>query len=125
VIGIRSIGTGLAAVVAAVAGEGSIVFSVRPQGHPFDRRLSLSPSLETAILNGAPEIAIVDEGPGLSGSSFGCVADWLEDRGVPPESIAFFPSHRGTPGPYAMSPSSRMSSPPRRPAGRCRAGWRT
>jgi hypothetical protein len=106
VIGIRSIGTGLAAVVAAVAGEGSIVFSVRPQGHPFDRRLSLSPSLETAILNGAPEIAIVDEGPGLSGSSFGCVADWLEDRGVPPESIAFFPSHRGTPGPYA-SPRHR------------------
>jgi hypothetical protein len=106
VIGIRSIGTGLAAAVAAVAGEGSTVFSVRPQGHPFDRRLTLNASLETAILNGTPEIAIVDEGPGLSGSSFGCVADWLEDRGVPPESIAFFPSHRGNPGPYA-SPRHR------------------
>ncbi|HEV7784041.1 MAG TPA: hypothetical protein VGQ28_01825 [Thermoanaerobaculia bacterium] len=101
VIGIRSIGTGLAAVVGAVAGGRSIVLSVRPQGHPFDRRLAPSAPLETAILNGTPEIAIVDEGPGLSGSSFGCVADWLEDRGVPPESIAFFPSHRGTPGPYA------------------------
>jgi hypothetical protein len=101
VIGIRSIGTGLAAAVAAVTGEGSIVFSVRPQGHPFDRRLTLSAALEPAILNGVNEIAIVDEGPGLSGSSFGCVADWLEDRGVPPESIAFFPSHRCTPVPYA------------------------
>src|SRR4051812_38263656 len=40
VIGIRSIGTGLAAAVAAVAGERSSVFSVRPQGHPFDRRLA-------------------------------------------------------------------------------------
>jgi hypothetical protein len=106
VIGIRSIGTGLAAAVAAVAGEGSTVFSVRPQGHPFDRRLALSAPLETAILDGRSEIAIVDEGPGLSGSSFGCVADWLEDRGVPPAAIAFFPSHRGHPGPYA-SPRHR------------------
>ena len=105
-IGIRSIGTGLAAAVAAVAGERSAVFSVRPQGHPFDRRLAPSAPLETAILERTGEIAIVDEGPGLSGSSFGCVADWLEDHGVPPESIAFFPSHRGNPGPYA-SPRHR------------------
>jgi hypothetical protein len=105
VIGIRSIGTGLAAVVgAAAAGGRSAVFSVRPQGHPFDRRLVLSSSLEAAILDGRTEfatVAIVDEGPGLSGSSFGCVADWLEDHGVAPEAIAFFPSHRGDPGPYA------------------------
>ena len=110
VIGIRSIGTGLAALVAAaVTGERSAVFSVRPQGHPFDRRLTLSAPLETAILSGPSEfatVAIVDEGPGLSGSSFGCVADWLEDRGVAPEAIAFFPSHRGDPGPYA-SPRHR------------------
>jgi hypothetical protein len=106
VIGIRSIGTGLAAVVGAVAGGRSIVLSVRPQGHPFDRRLAPSAALEPAIFNGINEIAIVDEGPGLSGSSFGCVADWLEAHGVPPESIAFFPSHRGTPGPYA-SPRHR------------------
>src|SRR4051812_13597642 len=99
VIGIRSIGTGLAAAVAAVAGERAAVFSVRPQGHPFERRVSL----EAEILTGATRIAIVDEGPGLSGSSFGCVADWLEDRGVAPDAITFFPSHRGDPGPYASS----------------------
>jgi hypothetical protein len=45
--------------------------------------------------------AVVDEGPGLSGSSFGCVADWLEDQGVAPEAISFVPSHRGGLGPYA------------------------
>ncbi len=44
---------------------------------------------------------MVDEGPGLSGSSFGAVADWLEERGVPAGRIAFFPSHGGAPGPQA------------------------
>ncbi|HEX4496261.1 MAG TPA: hypothetical protein VIE43_11390 [Thermoanaerobaculia bacterium] len=110
VIGIRSIGTSLSALVAAVAGERSTVFSVRPVGHPFDRRLAMSAPQKTAILAGRTDVAmdfgIVDEGPGLSGSSFGCVADWLEDHGVAPEAIAFFPSHRGDPGPYA-SPRHR------------------
>ncbi|HEY0557762.1 MAG TPA: hypothetical protein VGG20_26155, partial [Thermoanaerobaculia bacterium] len=109
VIGIRSIGTGLAAAVAAVAGDRSAAFSVRPEGHPFDRRLALSASLEREILAGWTDFtifAVVDEGPGLSGSSFGCVADWLEDRGVAPEAMAFFPSHRGDLGPYA-SPRHR------------------
>jgi uncharacterized protein YjeT (DUF2065 family) len=104
VIGIRSIGTGLAAAVAAVAGPEATVTSVRPVGHPFSRRLALSPRLARMLLaDGGPaaRYAIVDEGPGLSGSSFGCVADWLEDHGVAPEAITFFPSHRGEPGPYA------------------------
>lgn len=110
VIGIRSIGTSLSALVAAAAGEGAAAFTVRPKGHPFDRRLALSAPQETAILAGRTDVAIDfavgDEGPGLSGSSFGCVADWLEDHGVAPEAIAFFPSHRGDPGPYA-SPRHR------------------
>jgi hypothetical protein len=108
VIGIRSVGTGLAAAVAAVAavaGDGAATASVRPEGHPFARRIAVSPRLERELLAGEggrrPQYAVVDEGPGLSGSSFGCVADWLEDRGVAPEAITFFPSHRGGPGPYA------------------------
>jgi hypothetical protein len=105
VIGIRSVGTGLAAAVAAVAGDGAATASVRPEGHPFARRIAVSPRLERELLSGEggrrPQYAVVDEGPGLSGSSFGCVADWLEDRGVAPEAITFFPSHRGGPGPYA------------------------
>jgi hypothetical protein len=107
VIGIRSIGTGLAAAVAAVAGEQAAVASVRPQGHPFSRKVAISQWLGRELLgdgNGdapRPRYAVVDEGPGLSGSSFGSVADWLEDRGVAPESISFFPSHRGDLGPYS------------------------
>jgi hypothetical protein len=105
VIGIRSIGTGLAAAVAAVAGESAGTVSVRPTGHPFSRQVAVSQRLERDLLGEEgeprPRYAVVDEGPGLSGSSFGCVADWLEDRGVAPEAISFFPSHRGGLGPYA------------------------
>lgn len=100
VIGIRSIGTALAAVVAAAAGEEASLVSVRPVGHPFDRQLAVSRELESELL-GKTRYAVVDEGPGLSGSSFGCVADWLEERGVAPEAILFFPSHRGGLGPHA------------------------
>ena len=34
----------------------------------------------------------------MSGSSFGAVADFLENGGVPPDRIHFFPSHWGMPG---------------------------
>ena len=101
VIGIRSIGTSLAAAVAAAAGERASVASVRPSGHPFSRKVAVSQWLGRELLDGRPHYAVVDEGPGLSGSSFGCVGDWLEDRGVPPEAISFFPGHRGGLGPYA------------------------
>jgi hypothetical protein len=98
VIGIRTAGTALAAVVAAALGAEAPI-TVRPLGHPFDRRLRLSAELEHRIVAGEPpHFAVVDEGPGLSGSSFGAVADWLTARGVAPERIHFFPSHAGEPG---------------------------
>jgi hypothetical protein len=107
VIGIRSIGTSLAAMVAA-AGRGETSASVRPGGHPFARTLSIGERMSGRLLAAAdalgarrPLYAIVDEGPGLSGSSFGAVADWLEEHGVSPEVIVFFPSHRGPLGPQA------------------------
>lgn len=98
VIGIRSIGLSLAAMVAAALGAADVV-SVRPVGHPFDRRLAVSPALASHILAGHPAtFAIVDEGPGLSGSSFAAVADWLVAHGVDRGSIHFFPGHPGDPG---------------------------
>ena len=107
VIGIRSIGTSLAAVVAA-AGKGETSASVRPGGHPFARTLSIGVRMTGKLLVAAdatgtrrPLFAIVDEGPGLSGSSFGAMADWLEEHGVSPEQIVFVPSHRGPLGPHA------------------------
>jgi hypothetical protein len=103
VIGIRGIGTGLAGVVAAGLGTEALC-TLRPGGHPYARTLSLSPGLTARLEEEARagwRFAVVDEGPGLSGSSFGAVADFLEAHGAAPESVTFFPSHAGAPGPQA------------------------
>ena len=106
VIGIRSIGAALGALVAAAAGAPPPV-TLRPVGHPFRRELSMDAELEAELLaDPAATFAVADEGPGLSGSSFGAVADFLEDRGVAPGRIHVFPSHGGEPGPHA-SPRHR------------------
>jgi hypothetical protein len=102
VIGIRSIGTTLGAVVAAALDTEPPV-TLRPFGHPFARQVAMDAALERRLLDGEPHYVIVDEGPGQSGSSFGAVADWLQARGVPPERIAFVPSHDGAMGPQASS----------------------
>lgn len=97
VLGVRSIGIGLAALVAAAQG-GAPLASVRPVGHPFRRQVHLGASLAALIPREAP-VAVVDEGPGLSGSSFAAAAVALRERGI--ERLHFFPSHRGAPGPEA------------------------
>lgn len=96
VIGIRSIGTTLGAVTAAALGAPPPV-TVRPFGDPFARRVELPEE----IVDETVHYVVADEGPGLSGSSFGAVADWLQQRGVPLERIAFLPSHGGGPGRHA------------------------
>lgn len=102
VIGLRSIGTSLAAMVAVALGDRSPI-TVRPTGHPFDRRVAW---------RGAPlstrdaHHAIVDEGPGLSGSSMAGVVRQLQGEGVPPERIHLFPGHGNGPGAQA-SPGTR------------------
>ncbi len=109
VIGIRSIGSSLGAAVATATGANRLV-TVRPVGHPFARHLDLSPALARRLAaSEGRRYAVVDEGPGLSGSSFGAVADWLEDRGVAPPAITFLPGHAGDLGP--------------RSSGRHRARW--
>ncbi|CAO3356298.1 hypothetical protein [Azospirillum melinis] len=106
VIGLRSIGIGLAAMAAVGLGAGQPV-TLRPVGHPFRRALCISARLGAALtVDPAACSVVVDEGPGLSGSSFGAVADWLEERGVPRGRIAFLPSHDGDLGPEA-SPAHR------------------
>jgi hypothetical protein len=105
VLGIRSIGTSLGAVVAAAAGTDQLYF-LRPTGPPFRRVVSFDPSLEQALVahERLAHYAVVDEGPGLSGSSFGAVADWLQRHGVSSGRIHFFPSHAGDLGPQASAP---------------------
>ncbi len=100
VIGIRSIGTSLGAIVAAALGTPDFI-TVRPSCDPFKRRLEIAPDAGRALVGRDRHFVVVDEGPGLSGSSFGAVADWLEDRGVPVDRIAFIPSHANPPGPKA------------------------
>ena len=99
IIGIRSIGLGLAALVAAATNT-STVLSLRPVGHPFHRKVLVDSAIAKLLFKqpGATQFAIADEGPGLSGSSFGAVIDLLIGYGVPEQNIHLFPSHRGEPG---------------------------
>jgi hypothetical protein len=114
VIGIRSIGTGLAAIVTAAL-DTRPPLTVRPVGHPFDRRIALTPAAERALIDPVAHYIVVDEGPGLSGSSFAAVAAYLEDRGVVPERIAFLPSHSGGPGEQASDRSRARWTAAQRP----------
>jgi hypothetical protein len=108
VIGIRSIGTSLAAVVSAALGNAAAPATVRPAGHPFQRAVSLAPELARRWMAGGTRFAIVDEGPGLSGSSFAAVAGFLMERcAVASERIHLLPSHGGEPGASA-SPNVRQ-----------------
>jgi len=95
-LGLRSVGSILAHVVAAElqrAGVLTTVRSVRPHGHPFDRNLRIANSMKRTILDeGTDLFAIVDEGPGLSGSSFAAAVDALVGLGIPPDRIVLVPS---------------------------------
>jgi hypothetical protein len=99
VIGIRGIGTSLSAVVVATLEDGGCPvrsFTVRPRGHPFDRRLHLSAEMVAAWAQcSSAHFLIVDEGPGLSGSSFISVVRALTELGVPEQRIILFPSWPG------------------------------
>ncbi|HEX3699831.1 MAG TPA: hypothetical protein VHV27_04070 [Phenylobacterium sp.] len=101
VIGLRSIGASLAATVAAAADGRAI--SLRPCGHPFARELRVSAALLGELRAHPGPFAVVDEGPGLSGSSFGAAADLLESLGVAPQRIVFLPSHANALGPQASA----------------------
>lgn len=101
VIGLRSIGLSLAAAVAAGSGAAEIL-TLRPHGPPFERRVTVSAGLARRLAAHAGLFAVVDEGPGLSGSSFGAVGDLLEGLGIAAARIVYVPSHAGEPGPAAQ-----------------------
>jgi hypothetical protein len=105
IVGIRSIGTTLSAVVGAIlagAGWRTGRITVRPSGPPFERTVELP-----AAFGATTQYAlVVDEGPGLSGSSMAAVAQALVASGFKREQIAFLPGHANEPGP-AASPEVR------------------
>ena len=96
VVGIRSIGTTLSAVVTSAlraCGLRARRITVRPKGRPSERRLRVR-ALRPAAFG-----LIVDEGPGPSGSSVLAVADALARAGI--ERIHVFPGHERGPGSQA------------------------
>ncbi len=99
VVGIRSIGTTLSSVAAAAARARGIVaerITVRPQGHPYNRTVELTTEQMAAVRNAVSRgasFAVIDEGPGLSGSSFLATAEALEAVGAPVEKIILISSH--------------------------------
>jgi hypothetical protein len=99
VIGLRSIGTTLSAAVAVVLRAANIAhrrYTVRPHGHPFERQLELPEpfAIDDCAL-------VVDEGPGLSGSSFFSAARALTARGVSATRQIYVCAHPQPPGPMA------------------------
>ena len=100
VVGIRSIGTTLAAVVATVLRAGGWQvqsLTVRPHGHPYARTIDLA-YLDVRALGTASLGLVVDEGPGISGSSMAAAASALVKAGISSEQIAFLPGHGNEPG---------------------------
>ena len=100
VVGIRSIGTTISAVVAAAVrrqGKNACRITVRPQGHPYNRELRFSDAelqfVQSSITSDA-DFLVVDEGPGLSGSSFLAVAEALVRAGVPRNKIILICAHQ-------------------------------
>ena len=91
VVGIRSIGLTLGAVTLAALrdrGFDAERITVRPMGHPYDRTVELGEREKqwVAEWKGA-EFLVVDEGPGLSGSSFIATGEALMRAGVSPNQI--------------------------------------
>ena len=117
VIGLRSIGTTLAAVVAAAlerSGVEATSYTLRPRGHPFAREVRIDARLSDHFREEAAAgtvFLIVDEGPGLSGSSFASAAALLRGLGADVDRIVFLPAWN--------PPAERLNSP------RARAVWET
>jgi hypothetical protein len=98
VIGIRSIGTTLSAVLAATLqgiGKKAERITLRPSGHPYARVTEFSTEQKRWIAARnlhAAQFVLVDEGPGRSGSTFLSVAEALMREGVLPAHITILGS---------------------------------
>jgi hypothetical protein len=95
-LGLRSIGTSLSGAVAAGLSESGCTVrsaTLRPRGHPFSRYPIVTAELSEFLRpNSGTHYLIVDEGPGLSGSSFAGTIELLREWGVAADRILLFPS---------------------------------
>jgi len=98
VLGIRSIGVALSAVLMAALqqrGYAAERITVRPTGHPYDRKLTLDrQQMAWVEAHHGAEFMVIDEGPGLSGSSFLAAAEGLVSAGVPRQKILLIGSRQ-------------------------------
>jgi hypothetical protein len=130
VLGIRSIGVTLSAVACAalrLRGVQCQRLTVRPLGHPYDRKLEVTARIRQWVASsGDAEFLVVDEGPGISGSSFLAVAEALTSCGVKDERIHLIGSREVDPAGLRAPDAPRrwrryqfhvMQSPPRLPPG--------
>ena len=132
VIGIRTVGATLSAVTAAAArarGLHAERITVRPGGHPYNRHTKFSPEqllFVHRLINSKADFVVVDEGPGLSGSSFLSVAEALVRDGVEEANVTLICGHepdfnslRAEDGPRRARHFRwvTVSSAPRKPGG--------
>lgn len=99
VIGLRTMGCLLAAVVGAalepragVPAHGTL--TLRPRGEAWRRSYRLTPRLQGILARWPGTFLIVDEGPGLSGSSFAGAVALLVGLGVAAARVVLMPSWR-------------------------------
>ncbi len=108
VVGVRSIGTSLSAVVAATLGARSSI-TVRPRGTSGAREVRATARVGRLLRDGiraGGDVLVVDEGPGATGETFECVVRWVRGEGIPRSRIVLFPSHDGT---MPLGPESRRA----------------
>lgn len=107
VLGLRTMGSVLAPVVAealAATCAGSVrCLTLRPAGLPAARRIAATERLRREFARWPGAFLVVDEGPGLSGSSFAGTVDLLSGLGVRDDLIAVLPSW--------SPPPERLNSP--------------
>ena len=96
-VGLRTIGVTLAATVAGALEAEHVrtrLLSLRPHGHPFDRQPVLDDILRQAIAASSNDWwLVIDEGPGISGSSIAGAARVLRRAGVPTSRIVLMPGY--------------------------------
>lgn len=114
VVGIRSIGTTLSAVVSAglrARGFHARRMTVRPVGHPYSRTVPLHDDVSPEFVD---RVLVVDEGPGQSGSSMAGTVAALRAAGFARSQIVMLPGHAGEPGSAASDTTRRVWSEQRR-----------
>jgi hypothetical protein len=106
-IGLRTIGLTLACAVSAALrtmGIDAPVTTVRPRGHPFDRRIVMTSRMSQALARHRnATFLVIDEGPGISGSSLASVAEALSRIGITDERVVLMPGHEVNPESFSNS----------------------